>query len=132
MRRHAEKGLAAGTAEVRVDLGNCTYMDSTFIGTLLYLRQILGRRGQGALTLIAPSSACRELLCQLGVEDVFPVVDAEQSTTEWVDVCAELGDPDCFQRGVVQAHEELANLPGPTGETFRAVMRTLARDETVR
>jgi hypothetical protein len=37
-------------------------------------------------------------------------------------------DPEAFQRHVVQAHVELARLPGPAGQSFQEVARRLTED----
>jgi hypothetical protein len=60
LRRLAEDALAGGAAEVRFELTACTWMDSTFMGTLLCLMRSAGR-GRGRLLLVAPrrsASAC--------------------------------------------------------------------------
>src|SRR5262249_39928153 len=71
MRRCAEHFLAGGTTTVRVDLRDCTYMDSTFLGTILTIRKALDRV-QGHLVLIAPSPSCCRILQQMGLSDVLP------------------------------------------------------------
>src|SRR5262245_5562772 len=37
LRRFAEQCLAQGADSIRIDLRQCTYLDSTFLGTLLHL-----------------------------------------------------------------------------------------------
>src|SRR6187200_2192579 len=39
LRQYVEEGLAGGAARVEVDLRDCTYCDSTFLGTLLRLQR---------------------------------------------------------------------------------------------
>jgi hypothetical protein len=105
-------------------------MDSTFLGTLLTLQNTLTKRGEGSLVLLAPSPGCSKLLHQMGLDTFIPT---EQNCPDdidslpWADLPAEPHDVGSFQRNVVQAHEELANLPGPAGEQFRAVARCLAQ-----
>src|SRR5262245_17313938 len=43
MRRLAERGIEAGITLLRIDLRECTYMDSTFLGTLLTLKKLVDR-----------------------------------------------------------------------------------------
>jgi anti-sigma B factor antagonist len=126
MRRCAERCMAGGARQVRVDLRDCTYMDSTFLGTLLTLKKALDRT-QGKLTLVMPSVSCDRILQQMGLGDVLPAESADiDPSAAWLDVAAcEADDPTSFRRNVTQAHEELARLPGPAGEQFKAVMRCL-------
>lgn len=127
LRRCAERCMAGGTSRVKVDLRDCSYMDSTFLGTLLALKKTL-EKSQGQLTLVMPSTACGKILQQMGLDDVLPAEQAElDPNVAWADVaaCEPADDPNSFRRNVTQAHEELARLPGPAGEQFKAVMRCL-------
>jgi anti-sigma B factor antagonist len=128
-RRFVEKQLAAGVANVWVDLRSCTYIDSTFLGTLLFLQRAVDRKGCGAFRLLAPSSQCRDLFRQMGVDQVFHIQPALESTNpNWTQLSREPDDVKSFQRNVMQAHEELASLPGAAGEPFKEVVRCLAKD----
>src|SRR4051812_29955311 len=75
LRRAAEPCLAEGSP-VRIDLRRCTYMDSTFVGTLLVLRRAAGCGGD--LALVAPSTPCRDLLRQMGLDRVLSVVTTDE------------------------------------------------------
>ena len=128
LRRLAEQGLASGMTAVRIDLRHCTYMDSTFIGTLLCLQRACQCRGQSTLSLVSPSPECCQLLKQMGIEQVFRIELAEElSGITWMELTA-AADVTSFKHNVVQAHQELANLPGPAGEPFRWRGRRLTEE----
>lgn len=128
LRRFVERCLAGGVTAVRVDLRDCIYMDSTFLGTLLTLHGVMTRRGQGRLTLVAPSLLCDRLLQQMGLGEVFTTdPGGEPDAGPWTDLPLEAEDPNSFRRNVVQAHEELASLPGNAGEQFRQVARCIGQ-----
>ncbi len=42
-RRFVEQSLARSTRTLWVDLRQCTYIDSTFLGTLLFIKRASGR-----------------------------------------------------------------------------------------
>jgi anti-anti-sigma regulatory factor len=128
LRRFAEGCLAGGATALRVDLRHCTYMDSTFLGTLLTLQGVVGRFPQGKLTLVSPSPACCKVLHQMGLTAIFRTETVDEGADlPWADLPAAGADPGSVKRNVAQAHEELANLPGPAGEPFRAVVRCMAQ-----
>jgi anti-anti-sigma factor len=130
IRRRMERGLALGLTTLRVDLRHCTYMDSTFMGTLLFLKRSLAGREGGDFALVCPSPECDQLLQKMGMEGLFCTVTAEESAaTTWTEIGSEGEDIQTAQRNVVQAHLELASLPGPAGEPFRTVARCLAEAE---
>ncbi len=130
MRRCAERAVDAGATEICVDLRNCSYMDSTFLGTLLTLRKLLAGRSRKELILITPSEACCRILQQMGLLDVLVIHSIESDPlVGWTDLVTESPDAGTFKRTIAQAHEELASLPGQAGEQFKAVARCMAQAE---
>ena len=78
VRETASERLAAhGPCALRIDLRDCTTMDSTFSGTLLSLKRQVDKIG-GTLTLVSPSEKVLELLRQMGLEDFYNVDVADR------------------------------------------------------
>ncbi len=127
-RRSAEQALANGTRVLKVDLRQCTFMDSTFIGTLLFLKRAAHRQPGGEFFLVCPSAACGRLFKQMGLEGVFPCVNEEGGPCGGTELNRVPDDVKALQCNVIQAHQELASLDGPAGEQFRAVARCLEQD----
>jgi anti-anti-sigma factor len=128
VRRFCDKCLAGGATTLRVDLRHCTYLDSTFLGTLLLLRRHTLRRPGCQFLLVSPSEECRRLFKQMGVEDCLPAVSGTDVSPEgWTELTCE-ENAETFNRNVVQAHQELANLGGPTGKVFEGAARCLTKD----
>jgi anti-sigma B factor antagonist len=129
VRRLAEQALARGAMILRMDLRRCTYMDSTFLGTLLLLKRTVDQKGQGSFALASPSVSCQRLLRQMGLANYYLVLTTEEPGADgWTVLKVESDDCGTVLDNVVQAHQELANLPGAAGEPFREVMRCLAQD----
>jgi anti-anti-sigma factor len=131
VRRFAEESLARGATSVRVDLRDCEHFDSTFVGTLLCLRKQALAAGDAPLVVEAPSEACLRLLKQMGLLQLIPTSDdAADTALRWTELPAE--EPGrCtldFKRDVVHAHEELACLPGATGERYKPIAEMAARE----
>src|SRR5262245_25812536 len=74
LRRYAERALASGVTSLRVDLRRCTYMDSTFLGTLLCLKKTVDQRGEGNFALASLSPQCQRLIRQMGLEHYYSVL----------------------------------------------------------
>ena len=66
IRRWVENQPPPAVQTLRIDLAHCTYMDSTFIGTLIFLKRLLAK-AQGSFVLIHPSPECRQLLMKMGI-----------------------------------------------------------------
>jgi len=128
MRRCAERLIAAGANRVRVDLRDCPYVDSTFMGTLLAIKKTLDRQA-GSFSLGMPSAACARILEQTGLTDVLPAEAVEHDPeAQWTELSGDGTDATSFRQNVTQAHEELARLPGQAGEQFKSVMRCLEQN----
>ena len=127
LRRTTEALLGDGVRQVRMDLRDCIYMDSTFLGTLLTIRKMLEARTAGPLTLITPSVPCAKLIQEMGLGEFIPATDAPyDAAAPWVELKIDNGDAGSFRRNVAQAHEELAALPGPAAEQFKQVIRCMS------
>src|SRR5215813_9317829 len=113
VRRYAEQSLTVGTTALSVDLRHCTHMDSTFLGTLLFLKRLVERQEEGKFALLSPSPQCSRLLQQMSLDRVFPVVSVEDSGAgAWAELPSKPEDVAMFKRNVVQAHQELGRLEG--------------------
>jgi anti-anti-sigma factor len=126
VRRLAEQSLARGVRVLRVDLRHSTYLDSTFLGTLLVLKRTVDRQGLAEFTLVCPSPECERLLEMMGLNSLFASVTMEEpATVPLVEFTGDFNDVAAFRHDVMQAHQELASLPGSAGAPFRAVTRCL-------
>lgn len=122
----AVERLSRGVRALRIDLRDCTTMDSTFSGTLLALERRLANVG-GTLTLVSPSDRVVELLNQMGLEDFYAIDRSNRDDGPWTTLPTPCARRQTLQQLVLDAHDELARLPGTAGRTFRAVVDELRR-----
>jgi anti-anti-sigma factor len=118
--------LAHGLRKLRIDLRGCTTMDSTFTGTLLMLKRQLESAG-GTFTLVSPSPRVLELLAQMGLEDFYAIEIAERANGRAREIVPAESAVSELKRLVMHAHDELACIPGPASDAFRAVADELRR-----
>jgi anti-anti-sigma regulatory factor len=129
LRQYAEARLDEGACTLRIDLQQCDYMDSTFLGTLICLARKFGHRFPEGFGLVSPAPKCCELLAKMRLNTVLPVRTVEVVPQGgWTELPGNKDDVGAFQMCVVQAHQELAKVPGPTGERFQGVALALASD----
>ena len=139
MRQYAEEGLSRGATKIQVNLCECTYCDSTFLGTLLHLKRRFDPHGPEAFRFVCPSAQFRQMLAQIGAERLFCIVE-QATTTDMETTWQQLEDnvdrlgARCFKQNVVEAHQELANAGGSLGQRFgplaEAVRRELDAEES--
>jgi hypothetical protein len=65
----------------------------------------------------------------MGLDRVLPIVTAEESVGDvaWIELESDSAGP-AFKRTVVEAHQQLADLPGPAGNTFRDLAALLTEE----
>jgi Anti-anti-sigma regulatory factor (antagonist of anti-sigma factor) len=129
MRQWIEANVAR-TPRIRIDLSRCIYMDSTFIGTLLGLKRLAESRRLGGLALVCPSPQCVQLLEQMRIGQVFATESSPTVGSTWqeVSVPADAVKTREFQCHIVEAHQRLADCPGPTGDRFRQLAEDMSRE----
>lgn len=129
LRRFAEKELGRQGKLLQFDLRHCTHVDSTFVGTLLFLARVARRVDGAELALLSPSAACSEVLRQMGVAEIFQSrQEEEDAALPWNLLTSESAEEDGMRRNILQAHQELAEVPGPAKEAFQAVVRCMSQE----
>jgi anti-sigma B factor antagonist len=131
VRRWCEERLASGATRLEIDLRHCSYLDSTFLGTLLRLQKAAVER-QGQFVLVSPAEACCTLLRGMGLWPIFRVISADERPAGQPLPHPSAEPAKALQAQVVEAHEALASLRGPAGERFRAAADCLAKEWTKR
>jgi len=131
-RKFAEDVLARRINCLQVDLSECEYFDSTFLGTLLHLRKTPGQDGGSMLTLVSPSEQCLQILGRMGAKTLFRIDSgrAADDDSQW-HILPEEQPGQCgldFKRHVVEAHQELAQVPGPMQDRYKMIAEMAAQD----
>jgi anti-anti-sigma factor len=133
MRQYAEDALASGAKAVYVDLRDCTHCDSTFVGTLLRLRQVCGGRAAVELRLIRPSAAVQQILKQMGADRVFEMGEqkpAGGNDVTWQELEHDLGRAAVrhFRRNCAEAHQALAGEGGELAQRFGPLAEAMQQE----
>jgi anti-anti-sigma factor len=133
LRQYAEEGMQSGASSIEVDLRDCAYCDSTFLGTLLALKRRFDPAGKGNFRLLCPSASIRQMLTQIGAERLFCIADqaaAPDIQTTWQQLADTVDRAAArrFKQNVVDAHQELANAGGALAEHFASVAEAVSRE----
>jgi anti-anti-sigma regulatory factor len=123
----AAEGDAPPT-HVLVQLQQCEYFDSTFLGTLLCLR---GTFGAAHVVLVSPGPDCLAALKRAGAHLLFPIQDETPiDGLTWTSLSehAAARESFAFQHIVVEAHMELARTPGPLQKIYVPIARQAERE----
>jgi anti-anti-sigma factor len=111
-------------ALLAVDLSNCDYMDSTFMGLLVGFhkryKQIAGR----ALTILRPSTECLKLLTGLGILALMSVVTGPEplSPSVWRPIEARKSPA---AEILLNAHQDLSEISKENDRKFSALRSVL-------
>lgn len=130
LRAYGHRWLQRGSCTLCLDLRRCTYMDSTFVGSLLYLHRQAETQKQGKLRLLSPSGDCLRLLDEMGVREVFVIEEGQEPAPgNWTMMDMDLGEPSSLRSCIVDAHQELAATPGLAAQQFMRVVECFRPDE---
>jgi len=135
LKRFGELRAGEGEKTLVVDLDGCTGMDSTFMGTLAGLANLLSRKGGGVLQVAGADERNRRSLEDLGLD---LLVDIEPESAVWrgrvedirkglssVDGGGGVPDNEARARHVLDAHRTLAESNDANRERFRGVLEVL-------
>jgi anti-anti-sigma regulatory factor len=134
MRSFCETHLDSEHPTLFVDLCGCDFFDSTFLGTLLCLQKLYGQPGGRSVVLVAPSETCEQSLRRMSAHLLFPFESRDTHKppppARWKQVAGTGADRATleFQQQVVDAHNQLASVPGPLGDLYRPIARLAERD----
>ena len=105
-----DRVLENGACEISLDLGACSWMDSTFAGTLVSLLRKGNRDRPVRLSLHNPSQVCRDGLARMNLDKLFSI-DAVGAPDRAHWEAVESGDVPKAELAevVIRAHEDLGS-----------------------
>ena len=139
----ARRRLEKGDSIVLVDLEECTYMDSTFMGTLTGIACRLESESGKRLEIVSPSTRARELLENLGLDQILRIHPGNESVNgmDWAairGVMAEQLFPESFTdlgqaklkkaEVMLEAHKALAACNSKNDARFRDVILLVEKE----
>jgi anti-anti-sigma factor len=116
-------------SNIYLNLSECKYMDSTFIGTLILLEKQCVNNLNKHILLTSPSGYCHEVLEQMGLLKVFTIIDFPE--TEDIKLASlEMQDMDRLESAILmyQAHEELSGINENNKKQFSVVTKMLKKE----
>ena len=132
LKEFSRQMIDRGNREFIVDLAHCPVMDSTFMGTLTGMAIQLRGHEAGHLSIINLNDRNRDLLCNLGLNQLFQVEgESEHSSTEGEpQPLAPLSEADRTKQAqtMLEAHEALIEADPENLARFKDVLEYLRQD----
>ncbi len=140
MKAYADERIGAGEKCLVVDLGACTGMDSTFMGTLAGIASKLPASVSGGLHIASADERNRRSLEDLGLDFLMQI---DPPTAVWRNSIADIrgalkqvGDHSKpTQRGnglhVLEAHRKLSDINAKNAQSFSTVVSMLEKEISV-
>ena len=125
-----ERTVRDGAEKVYVDVSECAYLDSTFLGSLLDLHRRHGKAQPAKFSLVATPEARAKLFEPTHLHTVFNFTDSCPGPIDaWVDLpCLATRTSGEVARHVMECHQRLAEVDGPSRASFAAVAQQLERE----
>jgi anti-anti-sigma factor len=123
----------AGCRDFELELSECTIMDSTFLGILVYFARKLDEQngGESKVVLVNASSRILDLVASLGMTEFFTVREnggARASGASEVEVAVSEADKEACAEIALEAHQTLMSANPENVARFKDVARFLAED----
>jgi anti-sigma B factor antagonist len=109
----------------QIDLANCNYMDSTFLGMLAGLGIKVRDRGLSQIQLVNVNERVHGMLQNLGIDHLFQMADKKNAEADLTELSGEEISKDAKSREMLEAHEKLIAVSPANEAKFRDVIALL-------
>jgi anti-anti-sigma regulatory factor len=119
-----------GSPTLEIDLTDCEYLDSTFLGGLIGLYRRFEQPGtSGRLAIAGPTEVLHHLLGPSRLDGILPLrSDRPELLGEEVPIPPQALDSHELGRHILECHRRLAELGGANAAVFGPIADQLARD----
>ncbi len=137
VKRAFQAVMDAGVHDLVIDLEHCSMMDSTFLGTLTGTALKLLEHGGGTLSVVNANERNRQILNDLGLDQILDVdvagtcwPEERRVVTEDLSLCQEQGATCKMEQTehVLTAHRMLSNVSRQNQSRFRDVIHFLEKE----
>ena len=115
--------VTSGVGTIHLDLEQCTYMDSTFLGLLVGIHKKSKQAGGEGLTVYRPSSAATEHLESMGIDKLIFISLTMITFPEGLISCS--STPTQNPRDILSAHQNLMDLSPENRQRFALLAQIL-------
>ncbi len=132
LKEFAREMLGRGHRDFVVDLKDCPFMDSTFMGTLASIALKAGGNGQGGLHVVNLNERTQDLLCNLGLDQLMKLETpalaegTEAPATEALPGAE--GDKALEAKTMLEAHEAVVQANPENEAKFKDVLEFLRQN----
>jgi anti-anti-sigma factor len=122
--------MDGGADSVILDLNQCTYLDSTFLGCLVDLHRRYSRQKPPRLLIAADDSKVKLLLHPTRIDAILKIVaNASACLGDCIPLPIEAShDKTAFSRHVMECHRHLAEIEGPNQAKFAMIADQMAKE----
>ena len=133
LKEFAREMTERGYRDFAVDLRNCPVMDSTFMGTLAGIALRLNDLGEGELRVVNLNERNRDLLANLGLDQLFRMETGEGGSGAAANAAREAlpveeEDKEARARTMLEAHEACVEEKPEHAAQFKDVLEDLKED----
>jgi anti-anti-sigma factor len=106
-----------------IDLSECSYMDSTFMGLIVGFKKMLSRHPETAVTLVRPDPVCMGLLKSIGLTRLVAISDQSLDLPPYMENIA--GKEAATAEFLLDAHENLMEISDENKARFSVLSKVL-------
>ncbi len=111
----------------QIDLTSCTYMDSTFLGTLAGLSSKVRARASTLIQILNPTDRIMVMLENLGIESLFQITRQTVQPGNMLELEAGQVSKEAKSQEMLEAHEKLSEISPANAAKFRDIVTLLRK-----
>lgn len=123
-----EQTVQKGVGRVEVDLSECCHVDSTFLGCLIRVFNMLGGPGSGNFSVTEPSPQVDRCLHAMGLDSFLPTGPASADVEQWHALELPCWEEDTMGKHILDSHRALSEIDERNRKVFEPILEQLARD----
>lgn len=125
----AVDSLQIAQSTFTIDLSQCEYLDSTFLGCLFDIYRMFGQQTPARFRIFAPTPACRKMMAGVRLDAVVPIIDElPEAPVEFAPLETSASFDDGMAEHVMHCHQQLGEHAGEAGEVFLSIAERMARE----
>ena len=121
--------IDAGVPAIEFDMGDCTGMDSTFMGMLTMISR-MGMMKSSKTKLCNVNEANRKNLYSLGLKQLFEFTETSTQPMSLEEIKSHTLDRDTKQKNILEAHEALIDAHEDNKPVFQDIVTFLKENNS--
>jgi len=130
LKNFGENIIPGTITKITFDMSECSWMDSTFMGTLAMLG-LKAKKAGISIEMLNMDQKNRNLISDLGIDGLFKfenIFNSSNSSANWTNITSSQPSPQSTAETILAAHETLVQVDDSNAQKFGKVIEMVKKD----